>query len=193
MRDLNATLTPAGRRQAAALAGVRYAALTVGMPPVRGLGHVDAHLRRFLEALAAEVLSLGDPAVVGELKRRVEGYLDAFDEYEEVPTGVGYYPYECVMQLLRATEVLSGRPLAARSFDNLWEYGERFAGHVDWELERSGVAHDLGQPFESAERDIWLAHVRLTGADDDAYYGVRGLGERFVRAAVDSLAAVYRA
>ncbi|MFD0578175.1 hypothetical protein [Dactylosporangium darangshiense] len=42
MRDLNATLAPAVRRQAAALAGVRYAALTVGVPPVRGLGRVDA-------------------------------------------------------------------------------------------------------------------------------------------------------
>lgn len=193
MWDVNATLMPAVRCQAAALAGVRYAALAVGVPPVRGLGHVDAHLRRFLEALAAEVISLGDPAVVGELERRIEGYLDAFDEYEEEPTGVGYYPYQCAMQLLGAAEVLAGHPLAARSFDNLWEYGERFARHIDWELERSGVPHDLGQPFESAERDLWLAHTRLTGAEDDAYYEVRGLGERFVRAAADSLAVVYQA
>jgi hypothetical protein len=193
MRDLNASLTPAGRRQAAALTGVRYAALTVGVPPVRGLGHVDAHLRRFLEALAAEVISLGDPAVVGELKRRIDGYLDAFDEDEEEPAGVGYYPYQCMMQLLRATEVLAGDPLAARAFDNLWEHGERFARHVDWELERSGVPHDLGQPFESAERDLWLAHVRLTGAEDSAYDEARGLGERFVRTVVDSLALVHRA
>lgn len=174
------------------MAGVRYAALTSGVPPVRGLGHVDAHLRRFLEALAAEVLSLGDPAVVGELMRRAEGYLDAFDEYEEVPTDVGFYPYECVMQLLRATEVLAGQPLAARSFHNLWEYGARFAGHVDWELDRNGGPHDLGQPFASAERDIWLAHVRLTGTDDDAYHQARSLGERFVRAVADSLAVLYR-
>lgn len=55
---------------------------------------------------------------------------------------------------------------------------------------RSGVPHDLGQPFESAERDLRLALTRLTGAEDDAYYEVRGLGERFVRAAAGSLAVV---
>ncbi|MEU5529461.1 hypothetical protein ABZ744_21255 [Micromonospora chersina] len=50
-----------------------------------------------------------------------------------------------------------------------------------------------GSRSSRRERDLWLAHTRLTGAEDDAYYEVRGLGERFVRAPAGSLAVVHPA
>jgi hypothetical protein len=49
------------------------------------------------------------------------------------------------------------------------EWIDRFAHHVDWQLEKSDVADRVPDRFRDLERTLWPSRGTLTGADDEAF------------------------
>ncbi|MFD3332296.1 hypothetical protein ACFWV1_06530 [Streptomyces sp. NPDC058700] len=125
---------------------------------------VHAHPRELAELLSA----MADPGVVVGLDR-VEvlvGFLEELlDLFAEEPVGSTYYPFKAA-ELIELHGRMAMGDLPDDAPVPLSEWVDRFAGHVDWQLGRSGV--DLGRPdhFARLERMLRDLGPGLTGSDD---------------------------
>ncbi|MFH9726772.1 hypothetical protein ACH4M4_27970 [Streptomyces sp. NPDC017254] len=117
--------------------------------------------------LVAVLATLAAPdAVVGldEIEALLESLEELLDLFDEEPTGSTYYPFKAA-ELIE----LYGRSATGDLPDDapvpLAEWCDRFAGHVDRQLDTSGV--DLGRPryFGELERSLRERAPGLVGRD----------------------------
>ncbi|MGW5782259.1 hypothetical protein [Streptomyces sp. NPDC003863] len=112
---------------------------------------------------------MADPEVtvgVDEVEALLESLEELLDLFDEEPMGATYYPFKAA-ELIE----LYGRMATGDRPDDapvpLSEWGERFAGRVDRQLDESGIA-DARRPggFAQVERTLWGRGAELTGDDD---------------------------
>lgn len=90
------------------------------------------------------------------------------DQFDGEPTGEGYYPYKA-LELIELHCRMATGDLSDAAPVGLDEWLDRFARHVDWQLEKSDVAGREADRFRELERRLWAARSTLTGADDEAF------------------------
>ncbi|MFV2119171.1 hypothetical protein ACE14D_12285 [Streptomyces sp. Act-28] len=140
------------------------------------------------EELHQELSRLRDPETplgTDELERLLEVLGELLDLWDEEPMGDTYYPFKTAELIELYCRMATG-DLPDDAPVPLAEWVERFAGHVDWQLAKSGV--DLGRPhyFTSLEESLQSAEAELTGQDGPQFREFlercRDTGEQYVSA-----------
>ncbi|WP_455351366.1 hypothetical protein [Streptomyces sp. SYSU K217416] len=127
------------------------------------LDHSSSQDLSGLEVIAED---LGAPLGISEIRVILDSLGELLDLFVEEPMGEAYYPFKAAELIELHCRMATG-DLPDDAPVPLSEWVDRFAGHVDWQLERSGV--DLGRPrcFSGLERTIRVGQNRLTGRDGD--------------------------
>ncbi|WP_329279551.1 hypothetical protein [Streptomyces sp. NBC_00691] len=126
------------------------------------------------DELGALLSGMADPgAAVGldEVEALLESLEELLDLFDEEPMGSTYYPFKAA-ELIELHGRMATGDLPDDAPVPLAEWVDRFAKHVDWQLDKSGI--DLGRPdyFAHLERTL-----RESGRDSDAD-GEREFAER---------------
>lgn len=96
---------------------------------------------------------------------------DVLDSYDEEPMGDTYYPFKAAELIELHCRMVTG-DLSERAPVPLAEWISRFARHVDWQLEKSGVTPPEPQYFEHQEVAMQSEQLRLTGLGDEIFIEV---------------------
>ncbi|MDQ0313395.1 hypothetical protein J2S46_008048 [Kitasatospora herbaricolor] len=100
------------------------------------------------------------------LLESIGGLLDLWDED---PPGGAYYPYKAAELIeLHCRQVTGDLPDNAPV--GLGEWIQRFARHVDWQLERSGSNLEAPHFFAALEESLEVKANQLSGADETAFH-----------------------
>lgn len=90
------------------------------------------------------------------------------DQFDEEPTGEGYYPFKALELIELHCRTATG-DLADNAPVGLDEWIDRFAHHIDWHVERSQVEGRQPDRFRELERTLWASRVDPTVVDDVAF------------------------
>ncbi|MER5312913.1 hypothetical protein ABT034_34655 [Streptomyces sp. NPDC002773] len=141
-----------------------------------------------LPEITEGLAGMADPGVavslddVEELTDSLEELLDLF---EDEPMGSAYYPFKAAELVELYCRMATG-DLPDDAPVPLAEWVDRFAGHVDWQLDKSGI--DLGRPkyFAELELELRSGQAGLTGHEDSNFRefmeSSRDIGSRYVSA-----------
>ncbi|MDO0914312.1 hypothetical protein QQM39_26825 [Streptomyces sp. DT2A-34] len=115
---------------------------------------------------AMEDLSV--PVGIDEVEEVQDSLGELLDLFDEEPMGSTYYPFKAAELIELHCRMATG-DLPDDAPVPLAEWVDRFAGHVDWQLEKSGV--DLGRPkhFSGLERSLREKQSSLTGRDNSSF------------------------
>ncbi|MFE6713053.1 hypothetical protein [Streptomyces sp. NPDC057695] len=122
-----------------------------------------------------ELLSrMADPTSdvgIGEVDSLLESLEELLDLFDEEPMGNTYYPFKAA-ELIELHGRMATGDLPDDAPVPLSEWVDRFAKHVDWQLEKSGI--DLGRPdyFAHLERTLRESD-RISGANDGGGFADR--------------------
>ncbi|MET9537549.1 hypothetical protein ABZY16_08610 [Streptomyces sp. NPDC006553] len=116
--------------------------------------------------------SMADPGVavgLDEVDALLESLEELLDLFDEEPMGSTYYPFKAA-ELIELHGRMATGDLPDDAPVPLSEWVDRFAKHVDWQLEKSGI--DLGRPD-------YFAHLERTLREPGQDSGANG-GPEFV-------------
>jgi hypothetical protein len=109
---------------------------------------------------------------------------EVIDVLDEDPVGDVYYPYTAAMLLELYCRSATG-DLPDDAPVSLEEWVARFARHVDWQLEKSGIPAPEPAFFARQEEDLAALEVSLSGNRDAAWVAAMEkssqLGEQYLQ------------
>ncbi|MFF4161008.1 hypothetical protein [Streptomyces sp. NPDC001678] len=131
------------------------------------------------------------PMDAGEITRLLDSVSSLLDLFDEEPMGPDYYPFKAAELIELHCRMVTG-DLPDDAPVGLDEWVRRFADHVDWQLDKSGVTAGGPQHFRSREAQLALRQQQLTGPDGPTLHEVmadaKSVGSLYVEALVTALA-----